>query len=82
MRGIVTLEKSELHNIVIKQLRKQSNQDVATGEYFISNSDCRRVLGIMMHIQYEYHVTVLKELKELGLIERFNKDIIKIKGEQ
>ena len=75
------LERSELHIILIEQLRKQSHKDMITNEYYISNNDARRVMGILMKINYERHVLVLKELKELGLIERFNKDIIKIKGE-
>lgn len=81
MCGSGVLEKSELHEVVIKRLRKQSNKDFVTGEYFISNSDCRKTLGVIMHIDYEYHVTILRELKELGLIERISQNIIKIKGE-
>jgi hypothetical protein len=75
------LERSELHIILIEQLKKQSHKDMVTNDYFISNEEARRVMGILMKINYERQVHVLRELKELGMIERINQQIIKIKGE-
>jgi hypothetical protein len=65
---------------LIRQLRCHGSKDIISEDVYINNNDARRVMGILMKIKYEHHVLVLKELKDLGLIERVNKDIIKIKG--
>lgn len=73
------MEISELHKLVIERLRNGSVEDLITGDVYIPKRKLRVLLGQRCSIPKRLHVRLIKELKELGVLERINRDNYKLK---
>jgi hypothetical protein len=70
------------YRIATEKLQKFSLHDLVTGEYYISYSNARSVLGQVLRVPKQHHNKIIDELVGAGFVVRLNKRTLRVVVEE